>query len=170
MKGRFLTSGVVVAVIAAAVVVFALLASARRWDRQKAARLRDFTHTERAVAWQRRAARNDPDESRLTQMERDLQIARLQMIIFYTTKPLPFPYSAKEAAQLARWQQEAAAFQKAHPLPGTTATPTPPFALFKGPLWSKPPGRRLAELRTGSCQETYVLMVSGGRLPLDRCA
>ena len=53
------------------------------------------------MAWQRREARNDQDESQLTQMERDLQIARLQMIIFYTTKPLPFPYSAEEAAQLA---------------------------------------------------------------------
>ena len=170
MTSRVLTIAVVVAVIAAAVVVFALRASARRWDRQKAARLRDFTDAERAVAWQRRAAGNDPDDSQLTQMERDLQIARLQMIIFYTTKPLPFPYSAEEAAQLARWQQEAAAFRSAHPLPGTTATPTPPFALFERPLWSKPPGRRLVEVRTGSCQETYVLMVSAGRLPLDRCA
>ena len=138
--------GVVAAVIAAAVAVSALRASARRWEEQKADRLRDFTDAERAVAWQRRAARNDPNESRLTQMERDLQIARLQMIIFYTNKPLPFPYSAEEAAQLARWQQEAAAFRSTHPLPGTTATPTPPFALFKGPPMFKPPDRRLAEL------------------------
>ena len=138
MKSRVLTIGVVAAVIAATVAVFALLASARRWDGQKAARLRDFTHAERAVAWQRHAAANGQDESRLTQMEMDLQIARLQMIIFYTAKPLPFPYSAEETAQLARWQQEAAAFRSAHPLPGTTATPTPPFALFKRPLMSKP--------------------------------
>ena len=75
MKNRFRTVCVVVAVIAAAVGVFALLASARRWEEQKADRLRDFTHAERAVAWQRRAARSGQDESRLTQMEMDLQIA-----------------------------------------------------------------------------------------------
>ena len=116
------------AVIVVAVVGFALLASVHQWDQQKAVQLRDFTRAEHAVASQRPAAHDASDANRLTQMELALQIARLNLIIFYTTKPLPFPYSAEEAAQLARWQQESAAYRRAHPLPGTTATPTPPFA------------------------------------------
>ena len=105
-------------VIGVAVASFALWQSLRAWEEQKADKLSDFSAAERQVEAMQQDARSVSDDpARWTQLEWaeiDLQVARLSLILFFTAKP--FPLTAAEAAHLARWQREFAAFRGAHPL------------------------------------------------------